>query len=177
MLAYVFWHSRSSDVGPHEYERALVRFHEALAAAPPPGFAGSSAHAVDGIGWLAGDAYEDWYIVERWDDLGALNETAVDARRAATHDAAARIVRDGVAGIYRLRAGGEPLPSDGDALWTRKPRGVPYDEFRAALAPLGAALWQRQMVLGPAPEFCVLAPSAGAALARATHVRRRAVFP
>lgn len=33
------------------------------------------------------------------------------------------------------------------------PRRAPHD----AAAP-GAAVWQRQMVLGPAPEFAVLAP-------------------
>jgi hypothetical protein len=176
MLAYVFWHSPATGADRADYERLLAAFHAALAAEPPPGFAGSSAHAVDGLAWLGGEGYEDWYLVERWEHLGALNEAAVDARHGPAHDAAAGAVGAGSAGVYRLRAGATPLPREGDALWLHKPRGVPYPEFRARIDSHGGAVWERQMVLGPAPEYCLIAPSRPPDDVAAS-VLRRAVFP
>ena len=38
-----------------------------------------------------------------------------------------------------------------------KPAGEPYATFLARLPR--AECWQRQLVLGPAPEFCVLGPA------------------
>jgi hypothetical protein len=47
------------------------------------------------------------------------------------------------------------------AAWTSKPAGLPYADAHARLATTvaeaGAAAWQRQMTLGPATEYCVLA--------------------
>lgn len=176
MLAYVFWHSPASGADRGEYERRLAEFHGALAAAPPAGFGGSTAHAVEGVTWLGGDVYEDWYLVEGWEHLGVLNEAAVDARHAPTHDAAASAVHKGSAGIYALRSGAVPLPREGPALWLHKPRGVPYAEFRVQLAAHGSAVWERQMVLGPAPEYCLIDPS-GRPEEVAAAVQRRPVFP
>jgi hypothetical protein len=58
------------------------------------------------------------------------------------------------------------------AAWLAKPEGTTYVDWHAALAESAgeaAAVWQRQMVLGPAPEFCVLAPAALALPARPAH--------
>jgi hypothetical protein len=46
-------------------------------------------------------------------------------------------------------------------IWLRKPDGWSYDAFHADLDRLRPALstvWQRQMVLGPAPEYAVVVP-------------------
>jgi hypothetical protein len=173
MLAYVFWHSPAPGADRHGYERLLAYFHAALASDPPSGFAGSSAHAVDPVPWLEGDVYEDWYLVESWDDLGALNKAAVDAGRALAHDAAARAVAAGTAGVYRLRGGDASIPREGDAVWLHKPRGEAYPDVRARLAAAAESVWERQMVLGPAPEYCLF----GAVGVDGIRARRRVVFP
>ena len=45
------------------------------------------------------------------------------------------------------------------ATWFAKPAGLGYAALYTMLEPLvraeGAALWGRQMVLGPTPEFCL----------------------
>jgi hypothetical protein len=61
-----------------------------------------------------------------------------------------------------LRRGELPIADAGAAAWSGKPSGVPYGTFENQLAegrePEEYALWQRQMVLGPAPEYCFLTP-------------------
>lgn len=107
----------------------------------------------------AGPLYEDWYRVGGFAELEALNQGAVAAARRASHDAVAGLAAGGTGGIYRLAAG-EPVPRVTHAYWFGKPAGMGYGELREALAPLaadGASVWMRQMVLGPAPEFCVRA--------------------
>jgi hypothetical protein len=97
------------------------------------------------------------------------------------HDAVAGVVRGGAGSIYAVRAGAaEATLRRGPALWLGKPAGVPYPGFRERLARLAAddgGVWERQLVLGPAPEYCVVtsAGSAGAPAA-ATVVQRRPVF-
>jgi hypothetical protein len=100
--------------------------------------------------------------VQDFGALGALNEGAVSASRAAPHEAAAALARDGAGGVYRLRSGAA-LRTPTYAHWLAKPDGMPYSELFAQLAPVvdraRGALWMRQMVLGPAREFCVHAAS------------------
>jgi hypothetical protein len=160
MLAYVFWHWRQPRTAAEEYERRQRAFHAALAAAPAPGFLRSFSVGLSGAPWAAGggDAYEDWYLVQDFGALGALNEAAVSASRTAPHDAAAAVASGGAGGLYRLR-GGEALSAPGYAHWFGKPDGVSYGELFARLAPAldqgSAGLWMRQMVLGPGREFCL----------------------
>lgn len=111
------------------------------------------------MGWLPGGGYEDWYLVADFTALGALNRAAVDAARLGRHDALAATVSTeaGAGGVYAL-AGGSPGVGSRWAGWFRKRDGVGYPELRGELAELVsravvAAVWQRQMVLGPAPEF------------------------
>jgi hypothetical protein len=159
MLAYVFWHWPAGE--PAGYVEALGAFHRALAAAPPPGYRGSRVLAVDGAPWLPVEqAFEDWYFVEDFAALGALNEAAVSGTRLAPHDAAARRAAGGTAGLYRLRSG--TLGAAARASWFGKPSGMSYAELFARIPDAGE-LWQRQMVLGPAPEMCLVgaAPPAG----------------
>ena len=158
-LAYVFWHWRRAEVSAASYVELQRRFHAALATAPPTGFLGSHAAAIQGASWAAagGEAYEDWYLVDGTAALDPLNQAAVTASRQAPHDAAAAAARGGTAGLYRLRGG--RLGVYRIAAWLAKPEGMSYDELYAALQSTvlqtGGALWGRQMVLGPTPEFCL----------------------
>jgi len=76
------------------------------------------------------------------------------------HDAAASLARGGTAGLYKLCS---PRARDARwAAWFSKPEGSSYAAlFESVAAAEGRfELWQRQLVLGPAPEFCALGPSA-----------------
>jgi hypothetical protein len=148
VLAYVFWHTASPAGDAAAYEEALARFQRALLDAVPSGFLGCSSHAVVDAPWLRGPGYEDWYLVEDWTALGELNAAAVAAARKGEHDAAARLAGEGWAGVWRLvRGAAEP------------PAGVHWQA--AAPEDDAAPYWQRQMTLGPAPEFCILGEATG----------------
>jgi len=161
MLAYVFWHWRRPEVPTAAYEAAQRRFHAALEAAPPPGFLGSRSLGIEGAPWAAGGgpAYEDWYLLEGSAALDPLNAAAVSASRQAPHDAAAAVADGGTAGLYLLRQGVADQPPPVAATWFGKPPGMSYGALFSALEPVvqveRAALWGRQMTLGPAPEFCL----------------------
>jgi hypothetical protein len=64
--------------------------------------------------------------------------------------------------VYRLAAGGSTTPPSA-VTWLSKPPGVSYPTFYESLRPWTArddvALWRRQMVLGPALEFCLQSPA------------------
>ena len=174
MLAYVFWHWPGPGVDATRYTEALVAFHRALAASPSAGLRGTRAYAVEAAPWLAAArAYEDWYLVDDFAALGALNEAAVSGARREPHDTAARLAGGGHGGVYRLVALAPVPPRGGSAgetgahldrstTWFSKPAGVPYKDFLARLSP--CETWQRQMVLGPAPEFCIVGVDATAAV-------------
>jgi hypothetical protein len=161
-LAYVFWHW-SAEAAPTYAER-LGAFHRALASDPPRGFRSSRSFQVAGAPWLPrGTGFEDWYLIDDFAALGALNEAAVSGARRDPHDRVAALASGGAGGVYALKAG-EP----GDvaaAWWFSKPGRTSYESFFARLSPLtreaGTALWQRQLVLGPAPEFCLRSPRVG----------------
>jgi hypothetical protein len=151
-LAYVFWHRPRAGVVPEDYEAALEAFHAVVGV---PSWFSRLARTpwLDEPGW-----YEDWYLVDDWAALGTLNETAVRGAREAPHNRAAAAAADGIAGIYALRFGAPAEP--GWAAWVHKPRELAYPAFESdvrAAAGEGASLWQRQMTLGPTPEFAVLA--------------------
>jgi hypothetical protein len=164
LLAYVFWHWRRADVDVEEYESRQRAFHASLAAAPLRGFNGSLSVALQRRPWGPGEAtreaevYEDWYLVDDFGAFGVLNDAAVTSSRAAPHDAAASAAAGGAGGAYALRLGA-PLYAPKHALWFGKPEGMSYGDLLSEIAPrlepLRAALWMRQMVLGPAPEFCL----------------------
>lgn len=160
MLAYVFWHWKRASVTAAEYEDRQRAFHAALASTPPDGFERSSCARLAGAPWAAGgaEAYEDWYLVRDFAALGALKDAAISANRQVAHDAAAAVALGGTAGVYALQAGAA-LSAPRHASWFAKPDGLSYRELFAALTPVvresGAALWQRQLVLGPASELCL----------------------
>jgi hypothetical protein len=184
MLAYVFWHRPGDESvappderaggppgpahemvrGPHvsgpadAYEAALAVFHRALRADPPAGFRGSAALRLDAAPWLEGEgvAYEDWYLVDDWTALGALNAHAASGARAPAHDAVAQASGHGAGAVYALLTGPPVPPSGGRTLWLSKPSGTARAAFHEELARRAGQAWQRQMVLGPAPEYAVV---------------------
>jgi hypothetical protein len=162
-LAYVFWHWPRGEVPAAEYEARQRAFHHALAETPPRGFRRSWTVAVADLPWTPaeGTAYEDWYLVGGFADLGELNEGAVTGARQPSHDRAARVARGGAGGIYRLKAG-EPVVAPARACWFGKPEGMAYAQLLEILAPVveeaAGALWMRQMVLGPGAELCLHLP-------------------
>jgi hypothetical protein len=154
VLAYVFWHRPRDGVGADEYASALTAFHERVGV--PSWFA-----ALERPPWGEDEGWwEDWYLVEGWAGLGRLNEAAVTGARRSPHETAAAMAGEGIAGIYALRAGRPDRP--GWAGWLGKPRELAYEAFEPELVAAAgpeASLWQRQMTLGPTPEFAVLAPA------------------
>jgi X-X-X-Leu-X-X-Gly heptad repeat protein len=156
MLAYVFWHVPGSVDGIDMYEAALAKFHRSLDPADIPGFRGSRACLVEGAPWVpASVVYEDWYFVDDFTALGALNEAAVAGHRRGPHDNVAHMADKGTAGVYALQGGAAQLADGTRAAWFAKPSGKAYDEFYDLLGER-TSLWRRQMVLGPTPEFCSL---------------------
>jgi hypothetical protein len=162
MLAYVFrhWLSQSSDRG--DYEATHLQFHRSIANECPAGFHRSFVFRFIKASWIAAPSpiYEDWYLVENFAALESLNEGAVSGKNRSPHDRIAQLATGGSGALYRLRAGEPQLAKARMALWFSKPRGFPYTEFyagvpRAAL-DAGGGLWERQMVLGPSPECCLL---------------------
>jgi hypothetical protein len=159
LLAYVFWHWKRPNATTRDYEARQRGFHAALGASPSPGFIDSFSVGVSNAPWVASsEAYEDWYLVQDFGALGLLNEAAVSSSRAQPHDAAASVAAGGAGGLYGLRLG-TALRWPRYAHWFSKPEGMPYRELFTQLAPvvdrLEGALWMRQMVLGPAREFCL----------------------
>jgi hypothetical protein len=155
LLAYVFFHRAAPGVQTPAYETALRRFHSSLAGAPPPGFIGSSTYRVGG-------GYADWYLVESSAALDVLNEAAVNAARSPSHDEVAHMSSDGAGKLLTLISG---VASAGAGFEIRfsKPAGTGYRDLYESLKPwtdqAELTLWRRMMVLGPPPEFCLLAPS------------------
>jgi hypothetical protein len=159
LLAYLFWHWKRPEITTTEYEDRQRDFHASLGASPSPGFVHSLSFGVSNAPWAASnEAYEDWYLVQDFGALGLLNEAAVTDSRAHPHDVAAAATAAGAGGLYALKFG-RPLQRPQYAHWFAKPREMPYPDFYARVSPAvdGAqgALWRRQMVLGPAPEFCL----------------------
>ncbi len=140
----MFWHQPRAGVTRAEYERRLRAFHTALSER-------SASFRLGALPFADSEGYEDWYLVEDWADLGTLNAAAVSAGRRAPHDSVAGIAGAGWGGVYALiRGAGEPPLT---TRWLDKPDGESYQAFLDSVrAP---TVWQRQMVLGPAPEFCL----------------------
>ena len=155
MLAYVFFHRAGPGVEMAAYETALRRFHASLAGEPPSGFVESTSYRI-------GDGYADWYLLENSAALDSLNVAAVSTGRAASHDAVAHMAADGAGKLLAL-VSGPPTSDAGYEVRLSKPEGMSYADFYLRLEPWSArdqvSLWRRMMVLGPSPEFCLVAPS------------------
>jgi hypothetical protein len=158
MLAYVFVHQPARGVGLQQYVSRLAGFHRALAVAPPAGFVKSWVWHL-GTGPL-GEAFEDWYLIEDWASLGALNHAAITGQPKAPHDQVAPLAASGAGAIYQL-VYGAPTMAAKYRIRVAKPIGVRYETFQPRLeqaAGADGALWKRQMVLGPDLEFLIDSP-------------------
>lgn len=154
MLAWVFWHARFEHVREAEYVDALDSFHKRLRAAAPPGLVGLRTLRHHAVPWLkaATEVHEDWHFLADSAALDRLDEAAVAAAASEAHERIARLAAAACAGLYRLQFG---QPGSRPRLrWLEKPRGMPPDAFVASL-PEATAVWRRQMVLGPTPEYAV----------------------
>jgi hypothetical protein len=159
----------------------VAGFHELLRQQPLEGFHGSLGLRIEGAPWVpARPAYEDWYLVEGSAVLDPLNELAVSAELKAAHDRPAMAAGFGAGGLYRLRSGSADQPAAW-ATWLRKPTGMGYPDFYQLLRPCTSgpevSLWRRQMVLGPAPEFCLVSaePAGVPPETQPVHVRREQI--
>lgn len=145
MLAYLFWHRPRPGAEREEYEEAQRQFHRLLEIE-------SACLPLERLPFDDGPGYEDWYLVKDWAELEKLNATAVDSRHRAAHDRAAAMAGEGWGGVYACVLGEPRIPAA--TQWLDKPRGKSSSEFVAEIED-GVTIWQRQMVLGPAPEFCL----------------------
>jgi hypothetical protein len=134
--------------------------------AAEPGAPGGGASYETGHGSGADAGYEDWYLVEDYTALGILNEAAVGHGHRTVHDDVARRFGAGAGGLYGLVEGelGPGVDSIGAAsvaVWVARTPAVQRYGLGELLGdgmdPDRATLWRRQLVLGPAPEFCLLA--------------------
>jgi hypothetical protein len=198
VLAYLAWHRPAAGVDADAYEHSLEDFHRSLARVPPSGFVGSAAFRLAHVPWLvsgadaaaddAAPAYEDWYLLESWSALGVLEEAAVSRGHISRHDAVAAKAGHLAGGVYRLSDGRAELEQATTAVWVTPARGHTPPTVADLLADgadaAAAALWRRCLVLGPAPEYCLIArePPAGVAPTRlpagwsVVQLEREAVF-
>ena len=160
MLAYVFWHWPRPETDGADYRARLGRFHRSLAGSAPAGYRGSRVFSLASAPWAAtgrgvsGAVLEDWYFIDDFTALGVLNEAAVSAAHRAVHDEAAAHAAGGAAGVYKLCTVRAAAPAI--AVRFGKPPELSYPGLFERIPP-GVELWQRQMTLGPDPEFCALA--------------------
>ncbi len=191
MLAYISWHRRARDVQAASYEEALERFHRSLAHRPPSGFRGSAAFRAAELPWLQTTAharegtagYEDWYLVDGWSALGVLEEAAVAHGHITRHDALAAMAGIASGAVYRISEGHPGLGQARVAVWVaRAPGHTPPtigDLLGDGMDRQTAGLWRRCLGLGPAPEYCLLAPEApnGVAATRLPSGWRASICP
>jgi hypothetical protein len=169
VLAYVFWHSPRDADALEAYEQAQLAFHRSLAHSRPVGMCASASFRLTRKPWPTHKAgadvsYEDWYLLDDFAALGVLNEAAVGRGHRTSHDEAAKRYGGGTAGLYGLiegEAGPALLERASVAVWVARPAGALQRGLGELLGdgiePGHASLWRRQLVLGPAPEFCLLA--------------------
>ena len=164
MLAYVFWHQRVSTIASEEYQEKLVAFHQILQKRQPQGFVCSMVLEMTHLPWMleGSEVYEDWYLVENSAALDPLDEAAVTGICREPHNDVARLANNGTGGLYRLKDEAIDLAHLSEirfATWFGKPSGMRYENLHTLLSQSRdtqpAILWQRQMTMGPAPEFCL----------------------
>ena len=164
MLAYVFWHWPYPHVEETAYQKRITNFHKALRTQRPKGFQYSVVLKVEHAPWSGrdGDMYEEWYVVENSAALDTLNEAAISGPCKEPHNQIAKDAAGGAGGLYRLCAGEPGLTTVRMALWFAKPPGMTYEtlygRLQSEIEQAAGSVWQRQMTLGPAPEFCWHSP-------------------
>ena len=180
MLAYVFWHQRDKTITREEYQAKLKEFHQVLQIRKPQGFFFSLVLEVARLPWMTegSEVYEDWYILENSAALDALDEAAVTGACHEPHNQIARLAGNGTGGLYRLKneeIDSAKLSGIRYANWFRKPNGVSYnglyDLLHRSHIERQGTLWQRQMTMGPALEFCLHSPQESVEMEEIESVR------
>lgn len=174
-LAYAFWHAPRAHVGAASYEVACAAWLDALDRHRPGGLLMWGTWRTATPPWLPGwprKAYLDLYVLTGFAALGALNASAVAPPLAAAHRAAAAVSGHGTAGLYAARSGVPQVGVPAVVSFHRRDLPVPrvettgHDGAREGVRD-GRTVWQRQLTLGPGPEFMVVttlgpAPAAAA---------------
>jgi hypothetical protein len=161
LLGYLFWHRPRRGTSRRRYEKKLSAFQESLKAHPPDGLIDALSFRLKVRPWSKrrSPGYEDWYLVRDFGSLGVLNDAAVASQSKTQHDDVARDAASGAGGVYKLLSGDLSLREALFETWMSKPLRTPYEAFLDHVSRLAAngstALWRRQMVLSPAPEFCL----------------------
>jgi hypothetical protein len=162
VLAYVFWHWPRPGIEREEYEGRLVDFHREMSRSLPTGVRRSLVWRVSGAPWLpSGSGYEDWYLVDDSAALDLINRDAVTGVLGTRHEAVARLSGGGTAGLYQPAQIAAGVVECALAIWFSKPGGLSYGDLYSRLDAAPGRLWQRMLVLGPTPEYCLLQPDAG----------------
>jgi hypothetical protein len=160
-LGYVFSHWPLPGISRRRYERKLVAFQDSLKANGPEGLVDVLSFRVQGLPWanVRSSSCEDWYVVRDFAAMGALNDAVVSDANREAHGEVANEASGGAGALYKMRYGNLGLADARFETWIRKPAQTTYQEFLERLSRLVADrktdLWQRQMVLGPAHEFCL----------------------
>jgi hypothetical protein len=172
MIAYLFFHHLADGEDAVEYEAGLRHFHVALRDAGIPGFDSSRTYRLE-------DGYCDWYVVANSAALDPLNDAAVTGSRSELHDVVARRAVNFTGKLLKLAAGRYDPDSLVEIRFS-KPKGMSYEDLYARLEPWTSrsdtSLWRRMLVLGPPPEFSLLA-RAPEALPRAMDPVERRLDP